>query len=414
MFWKKTLIVLMVLSGFAFGGGAMQLWAADMDSAALINLLKKKNIITEQEAEALVKEVKAEKEKEKAEVVKAAQAVALPDALKGFKFSPTVFAEWNNTKPDNAASSNQFAINRAYLMLTKDINDWLSMNLTADVTSSAQGTQGWEFRMKYAYINLKYLGTNTLFGLIPTPSDAYDSAIWPYRVQGKNLLDDLGIQASADFGISNAGYFGGVMDDDYLKYTSKAFAGKWGGWMIGLYNGPGYTTTEANNNKVVSGTVYARPMPTVDFFKGLQLAYTGSYGKSNNTSAAGVTTDYPDWQANIVQASLQRPMFTIMGQYYWGKATATSTEENKRRAWLVDAFMRIPMLEKARIFGKYYNYDPNADADNDQQTTYVAGLSYDLSKELMPFIAWEHRSYDTQTSSLKDYDKVQVGFQLKF
>jgi len=32
----------------------------------------------------------------------------------------------------------------------------------------------------------------------------------------------------------------------------------------------------------------------------------------------------------------------------------------------------------------------------------------------MPFIAVEKREYETQTSKLKDYDKFQVGFQLKF
>jgi len=70
-----------------------------------------------------------------------------------------------------------------------------------------------------------------------TPSDDYDGSIWPYRVQGKHLLDDLGIQASADFGINNSGKF------------------KYGGYMVGVFDGPGYNVSEANGNKIFSGTL---------------------------------------------------------------------------------------------------------------------------------------------------------------
>jgi hypothetical protein len=423
----KILVCLLILGLFALNGYLTPLGAAEGDNAALIKVLQDKKVLSEQEAEQLLKEVEkssratAEKGSTKAP---SGGEIQLPTALKGFRFSTTIFSEWNNLKPDDTASKNQFTLNRAYLTLLKDVNPWLGVNLTADITSAPQrdtstgsvssSSQGWELRMKYAYVNLNLLGTNTLLGLVPTPSDAYDSAIWPYRVQGKHLLDDLSIQASADYGLVNIGTFGGYMDDEYLQYASKQFAGRWGGWMVGLFNGSGYTTSEANNNKVVSGLVYVRPLPDVPILKGLQLAYTGTYGKSNSTFATGPTTDYPDWQVNITQASLQHKWFKVMGQYFWGKATATSAEENKRDAWLVDAFVRIPNLEKARVFGKWYTHDPDTNTANNSYDTKIVGVSYDVSKEFMPFIAWEHRNYDTQTASLKNYDKYQIGFQLKF
>jgi len=103
-----------------------------------------------------------------------------------------------------------------------------------------------------------------------------------------------------------------------------------------------------------------------------------------------------------------------MGQYYWGKGAYKSTEENDREGYLVEGFVRIQTLEQLRVFGKYYHYDPNKDEDDDEYQTYVAGLSYDVSKEFMPFAAYEHREYKVQTAKLIDYDKFQVGFQLKF
>jgi len=427
MFRRKSFCALMLTMAFLLVlGGLSPLQSAESDMSRLINLLKSKNILTQQEADSLMTELNATKQKEREQVKTAVKEEVkeaagkgefLPPALKGFKFGTTIYGEWNNKTTDNVGSTNQFNLNRAYLTLTKDVNDWLAMNITADLFTSvdaADNRNGLELRLKYAYANLNLFGTATQLGMIPTPSDAYDSAIWPYRAQGPNFFDGQGILSTSDLGASIQGPIGGYLDESYLKYASKQFAGKWGGYFVGIYNGPGYTNTENNNNKVVSGLVYVRPFPTMPTLRGLQLAYTGSYGKSNTTFAAGsgVVTDYPDFRANIAQASFQHEYFTVMGQYYWGKGTATSSEENDRKGHLVDAFMRIPTLEKLRVFGKYYFYDPNTDRSNGYKT-YVAGLSYDVSPEFMPFVAFEQRIFDSAAGG-NGYDKYQVGFQLKF
>ncbi len=421
---RKKLFYTGLLACFFFLWGSVSpLLAAESDMMRLINLLKSKKILTQEEADALLNEVNADAKKERAAAKEEMQTAAskgefLPPALRGFKFGTTIYGEWNNKKPDGGPSSNQFVLNRAYLTLTKDVNDWLGMNVTADLFNSvdpADNRDGLQLRLKYAYVNLNLYGTATQLGMIPTPSDAYDSSIWPFRAQGSNLLDGQGIQSTSDLGISNQGVFGGYMDEDYLKFAVKPFAGKWGGYFVGVYNGAGFANTEANNNKVPSALIYVRPLPTMPLLKGLQLAYFGTYGQSNNTFAPGqgVTTDYPDWRVNVGQVSLQHEYFTVMGQYYWGKGTYVSTDEHDRKAYLAAAFMRIPSLEKLRVFGKYYYYDPNTDQSNDDYKTYVAGLSYDVTNEFMPFLAFERRTYESVVAGT-DYDKYQVGFQLKF
>ena len=90
----------------------------------------------------------------------------------------------------------------------------------------------------------------------------------------------------------------------------------------------------------------------------------------------------------------------------------TSTEDNSRSGWLVEGFVRIPKVEKLRAFGRYYNYDPNTDVSNNATTTYVLGMSYDWSKEFMPFVAYQHNDFESKTT--KDFDQFQMGFQLKF
>ncbi|MCX7817464.1 MAG: hypothetical protein N2317_08180 [Syntrophales bacterium] len=398
-------------------------WSADEN---LIRLLQEKKYLTETEASSLLEQVKSKEKKEREEIKKDIQdevkKTQLPPALKGLKVSSTIFFYWEN-KNTNKDSLNKFVLERAYLTVAKDFSENLAMNLTADLFTSKDTNDkgnGLELRVKYAYVDAKFLGTSTKIGMVPTPSDAYDSSIWPYRVQGKNFLDALGIMSSADLGIVNQGNIG-EMESDYYKYGSKTFGGRWGGWMIGLYNGPGYNQSEENNNKVISGLVYVRPMPTIPILKGLQLAYVGSYGKSNNKfdSKFGPTKEYPTWRVNVAQASLVHPFFTLMGQYYLGKGTKDSKEEKEREGYLVAGFIRAPMIEKLRVFGKYYTYDPDKNRiatpanKKDEYRVYVLGLSYDWSKEFMPFIAWE-REDNKAYSTREDYDRYQVGFQLKF
>ncbi|MBI4768376.1 MAG: hypothetical protein HY787_27895 [Deltaproteobacteria bacterium] len=426
--WKKWFCFLCVLGAFLVWGSFDRTWAGEKE---LIELLIKKNIITQGEADQLLKESESNAQKKKMEIKKEVKAEVqeeikkeadkgdlLPPALRGFKFGTTIFGEWNFLDRAAGTNTNQFALNRAYVTLTKDFNSWLGMNFTSDLFTAKDPddvNNGFELRIKYAFISLKLLGTESLLGLTLTPSDYYDSAIWPYRVQGKNLLDDLGIQSTADLGVANRGVFGGYMDDDYLKYAARPFSGKWGGYMVGVYNGSGFDTAENNNNKVLSGLVYVRPFPMFPILKGLQLAYTGTYGESNTSFApgSGPVTSFPSWQVNIGQISLQHPYFTIMGQYYWGKGTKASNEENDRKGYLVSGFLRIPSFEKLRVFSKWYYYDPNTNRSDDERNVYVAGLSYDLTREFMPFVAWE-RLDGGANSGLVDSNKYQLGFQLKF
>ena len=399
-------------------GGVHPVQAGEVDALHLINLLKQKGILTQEEADSLMTEVrknaKQEKTELKAEIKEEAQkGDYLPGYLKGVKFGTTIFAEYNlRSTDDGGPSTNQFLLNRGYLTLAGKLNSWLGFNLTSDLFTSrdaADKGNGLELRMKYAYADLYFGSTNTELGLTHTPSDQYDSYVWPYRVQGKHFLDEFGIQASADFGANIRGTLGGKMDDDFIKYAGGAYAGKWAGYQIGVYNGAGYTNSEANTNKPFGGLVYFRPAPGVDALKGLVLSYFGMLGQSNNNfTAKGKTNDYPDVQINLAQLAWQHKWFTLYGQYYWGKGTLTSTEDNSRSGWLVEGFVRIPTVEKLRAFGRYYNYDPNTDASNNATTTYVLGVSYDWSKEFMPFLAYQHNDYESKTT------KISTSFRWAF
>ena len=89
-------------SGFSDrpGGRLYPVQAGEIDALHLINLLKQKGVLTQEEADGLMKEArkqaKAEKEALKAEIKQEGEKGAyLPKALKDFGFSTTIFAEWN-------------------------------------------------------------------------------------------------------------------------------------------------------------------------------------------------------------------------------------------------------------------------------------------------------------------------------
>ena len=321
--WLSLILVLLFLTVWGGPGPAA---AGERDMMMLLDLLKKKGVITEDEAQGLLKEAqtqaKQEKEERKAEIKEVAQkGDFLPGYLKGVKFGTTIFAEWNlRSTDDGGPSTNQFLLNRGYLTLAGKLNDWLGFNLTSDLFTSRDADDrgnGLELRMKYAYADLHFWSTITELGLTHTPSDQYDSYIWPYRVQGKHFLDEFGIQASADFGANIRGTLGGKMDDSFTKYAGSTYAGKWAGYQVGVYNGAGYTNSENNTNKPFGGLVYFRPAPGVDALKGLVLSYYGMFGQSNNNfTATGKTNDYPDTQINLAQlslaASLVHPLRTVL------------------------------------------------------------------------------------------------------
>ncbi|MHB9098383.1 MAG: hypothetical protein ACYC5X_11260, partial [Syntrophales bacterium] len=141
MLGKTRFYCTIIVSCLLIWGALTPLYAAEADVSRLIELLKSKNILTQQEADSLMTELNANTKKERAEMKEEMKAAAgkgefLPPALRGFKFGTTIYSEWNNRKTDNVGSTNQFNVNRAYITLTKDVNDWLGMNITTDLFSS--------------------------------------------------------------------------------------------------------------------------------------------------------------------------------------------------------------------------------------------------------------------------------------
>jgi hypothetical protein len=420
---KKILLSFAIIGTFviALGIHGHAVWAGEAD--VLIDVLEKKGVLTPEEA----KDAAAEMKKAEAEATPA----ELPKGLKGISIGGTYFLEYyhKDFDDDTIEDFGSFKVERAYLTIKKKFTPWFGSRLTADITyDSKRGDNGadasevgWEFRLKYAYgkFDFKDLGGSTVHlsgevGLVHTFSDDYDSALWPYRCQGKHYLDRHSIMSSADFGL-NAKFELGSMDKDFKKRVSKKYAAKWGGIWLGAYNGSGYNKSEVNDNKVVEAGIYIRPLNMIKFLEGFRIGVQYLDGESNKLLSGGSPNQYANWEITQFMASYQHEYFTIMGQIYDGKGEDTATDESDREGYNIAGFVRMPFHKPLRIFARYDIYDDDASAantDKDEKTT-IYGISYDLTKGVMPWVAIEKKDFEDPADG-DDYDMIQVGLQIKF
>ncbi len=184
--------------------------------------------------------------------------------------------------------------------------------------------------------------------------------------KGSNGGRDLGLQVQGDF----------------LPVT-------WGGekhdllhYKIGIFNGQGINTTDANNNKDVIGTIQIQPV------KGLQLAvfaWNGSYTsddglKANKTRwAAGIKWEHKGWALRSEYAHHSGQTIEQLRTNYSGKSTA--------QAWYATA--GAPVTPWFNIYAKWDCYTPNGQWTG-RNDIFSLSPNFRLHKDLMFNIQWNY------------------------
>lgn len=245
----------------------------------------------------------------------------LVHAEKGFTIEPQteISGNWflsynyNHTK-----EFNKYGLKRGYFTIKTRLNDIFSTRYTQDITLDQEGGDAGnvETRLKYLYIKakmnqFKLLGKSYFeFGLVHRPWLDFDGGINAYRVQGKMFAERHGVVNSADFGITYTGLLGDEINPRYQEKVSDEYPGKYGSFAIGIYNGGGYHAIEQNNNKTIEGRLTIRPF--YQLLPGLQLSYSGAYGKAN------LPGNQADFVMNLFYISYESPIIVTTAQYYTG------------------------------------------------------------------------------------------------
>ncbi len=373
--------------------------AEGTDLDPLLELLIAKGVITREEAAALQAEAAAEPATESTPETPAAPTAPAPaGALKGLKIGTTTYLSYQDGEAGGDDFS-RFTIKRGYIDIRQKISDSFSVRLTPDVTQDSSGDV--KVRMKYAYgqfqwHELGFLAKPTVeFGIAHMPWLDFEESINRYRMQDTMFLERNGIFNSADVGVMFGANLGGELDESYRSNVNSHFAGRWGSFQLGVYNGGGYHASEANTNKVIEGRFTLRPLP--DIVPGLQVSLLGLDGEGNVSDAAGAPA--PDWRVVNAMVSYESPRFVATGQIYSGdgnqKGSAVNPDGSARAqdGWSLFSEVRLDEARKWAVFGRYDEFDADTDGSGDRVSKRsILGLAW-----------WFHKS----NAWVLDYDRVE-------
>ena len=372
-------------------------------------------------------------------------------ALEGVKLGILGYVDYSaggmGLPDDQHQPYNKFSLTRGYFTVTKDVQPWLGMRITTDISQETKDTKeslagSYIVRLKYLYGELRpqdlgpFTQMKAEIGMGHVPWLDFEESINPYRCQGTMAVERAGVFNSADIGVSLRGNIGGKLEDAEQKTGNRNYDGRFGSWHLGVYNGGGYAAVEANQNKLVEGRVSLRPLPSA--LPGLQLSYLGITGEGNQSKGSVVNgttlTEIPNYSVNLGMVSYEHPAVTLTGQYF-------TTQGNAQGAWIApkgkaldtngySGFARVSApgtKNKLSLLGRYdyFNQDPAKKyADQASYTMWFAGLAYDLSKANLVLVDYEATDYQKDSggktalpkpgNKLGDDTKVQVVYQLKF
>jgi hypothetical protein len=264
----------------------------------------------------------------------------------------------------NRDGYNAFDVTRGYINITGDLMKNVRFRITPDVKRATDGSSAGSLilRLKYGYAEFDNVGAKgswLRFGLHQTPWIDFEEGINRYRVQGTMFTEREGIiPGSADFG---AGYF-------------TPLPGKYGEIQVGVYNGEGYTQTEANKYKSFQGRLTIRPFPNARVIRGLRFSGFHELG----WYAAG----HPRRHA-VVMASFEHT--NVVATAEWLSATESPTPppgnvDQQRRGY--STFLEVRQgLEGLAGFFRYDHFNPNTALTDNHDRRTIAGIAYWLKDQ---------------------------------
>ena len=336
-----------------------------------------------------------------------------------------------NSPYDSSIGNNKgFILRRARLVLSGDINEWVSVYLQTDFGSSA-GTGNNNFaqlRDLYADIFLvkdKELRIRAGQSKVPFGFDVLQSS------QQRLALDRSdGINTAAP-NERDIGFFLYYTPTETRKVFRSLIdkglkgTGDYGVLGIGVYNGQTMNVSEANDNKhVVLHATYPFELP---YGQIVQVGVDAYRGKINVTTAPGTGVTVPAGNVDInderigTHFVLYPQPFGIQTEWNWGRgpelnAARTRVEESSLQGGYVQAMYKwdnvMPYVRWQQYYGGRKNVT-NAPSNVVRETE--VGLEYQFNKalELTVAYAWMNRT-DNSTAPYVMRDGELVRFQLQW
>lgn len=352
----------------------------------LLNVLIKKNVITQEEADSLRSDAAL---KEQAKKDKDAKS-ALPGVGFGKYFRITGLVQTEYEGFAQKTVNNTFLLHRARLDVKGDItSDWSYEIYTEFAGANPKLLDAYTTYKVADYLKFSAGQFKIPFSLENLYSDSQLEFI--DRAQVVNALaarssDVIGNQNGRDIGFQVSGAFAKVNGAYLFDYS------------LGVFNGNGYdVTTDNNNHKDLAGRLGIHPIANlnigVDYYNG-----RGNYGtpaKDHKREREGIDARYV-----IGGLSLQ-------AEYDKG-----TDETTKKQGWYGQvAYFVIP--KKLQLAAKYDTYDPSKAAINDISNYYIGGVNYFFNNWAKLTIDYVDRREPSNTPQVKN-DILEAQLQLTF
>jgi phosphate-selective porin OprO/OprP len=345
----------------------------------LLNLLIKKNVLSQQEADSIRADqaIQAQKNKENQH--------GITIGSRALQISGLIQTEYQGFQQKGV--NNAFSLHRARLDVKGDINDNWNYEVYTEFAGTTKLLDAYTTYRIADYLKFTAGQFKVPFSLESLISDSQLDFI--DRSQVVNALsgrttDVIGNQLGRDIGIQIGGSFAKV-DNQYLfDYT------------LGLFNGAGYdVTTDNNGRKDVAGRLSVHPITNLvisgDFYNGV-----GNYGtpaKNQKRNRSGVDARY------VIGA------LSVQAEYDKGTDGII-----KRDGWYAQAgYFVIP--KKLQLAAKYDTYDPDEVTANVRTTIYTGGVNYFFNNWARFTINYvDHREEVTQIKNNIFEAQLQLTF----
>ena len=342
----------------------------------------------------------------------------LPSALRGLKIGTTTYVRYEYIERHDGAGGltdiSRFNLKRGYLDIRKPITDYLSFRVTPDVHQDDTGD--WKVRIKYLHAKFTAEG-NEFFGkpyaevgIAHMPWLDFEEHINRFRMQGTMFVERNGLFNSADLGFVVGANLGSELSDDYRDNVNDHYAGRWGSFQLGMYNGGGYHGAANNNSMALEGRLTLRPLP--DVVPGLQFSVLGITGKGNTSGA-------PDWNVLNGMLSFESQYFNATGQYYDGagnqKGTAVSAagSATEQSGYSVFAEVQVPEHDEYSVFSRYERFDTDVnDATTDIRKRFIVGFAWQFYKGNYWVVNYDRLQHSV--AGIPTEYSVEVTLQVKY
>jgi hypothetical protein len=342
----------------------------------------------------------------------------LPSALRGLKVGTKTYIRYEYIERDDGAGGtteiSRFNLKRGYLDVRKSITDYLSFRITPDVHQDDSGD--WKLRIKYLHARFTAAGNDVIgkpfaeVGIAHMPWLDFEEHINLFRMQGTMFMERNSLFNSADLGFMVGANLGSELPEDYRENVNSSYAGRWGSFQLGVFNGGGYHAVANNNTMALQGRFTVRPLP--DVVPGLQFSALGMTGKGN-------TTDAPSWNVFNGMVSFESQYFNGIGQYYTGtgnqKGNAVDANGNSLDQSGYSLFGEIRMPERAEysLFARYDRFDTDANSTTaDLHKRFIIGFAWQFFDENYWVVNYD-RLQHSLTGVPTEYS-IEVTLQMKY